>query len=438
MTRSQRIPTTALAATLALALVAAAQPALAANTATKFGDPVPVADGVTFDPILDARLRWEDVDQPTTALKTADAVTMRVRAGFELKDAPTHLSFLAEAAGNLAIDDHYNAFPYALTGSQRRPQYATVADPNNIALNRLQLQYRTANLGLTVGRQRINLDDERWVGSVGWRQNEQTFNAVRGEAKFGPVSLDATYADRQNTIYGNDGGPRVGYDGQFWFLTGGIKTGPVMTRGFAYLLDYDPTSFAFQNNSSQTYGFRSTGSLKLLPKLKLNFAGSFARQSAYKDNPTRFAATYGAAEAGLGLANLTVKAGYELLGADTRALSATGAITTIAMQTPMATLHKFDGWADLFLTTPAKGLQDSYAGVAYRFAEVKAVPGLNAQVTYHQYGSDIGSLRYGHETDASVGFKTGPISWLVKYADYVARGFGVNTRKFWLQAEFSL
>lgn len=435
MSRPRHIPTTTLV--IALALTAASQPAFAADAAPKFGDPVPVVDGVTFDPIFDARLRWEDVSQPTTTIKTADAVTMRIRAGFELKDASTHLSLLAEAAGNLAFNGQFNAFPYALTTQQRRPQYATIADPDNVALNRLQLQYRTKDLGLTVGRQRINLDDERWVGSVGWRQNEQTFNAVRGEAKLGPVSFDGTYADRQNSIYGNDGGPRIGYDGKFWFLTAGIKTGPVMTKGFAYLLAYDPTSFTFQNNSSQTYGFRSAGSLKLLAGMKLNFAGSVARQSAYKDNPTRFAATYAAAEAGLDLSNLTVKAGYELLGADIRGRSATGGITTIAMQTPMATLHKFNGWADLFLTTPTKGLQDSYAGIAYRFTELPAVPGLNAQVTYHQYGSDVGSLGYGHETDAAVGFRTGPVRWQVAYADYTARGFGVNTRKFWLQSEYS-
>ncbi len=426
------------AAAITLAVVISSQPSLAADGPSKLGDPVPVANGITFDPILDARLRWEDVNQPTTTLKTADAVTVRVRAGFELKDVPSHLSFLAEAEGTLAIDGKFNAFPYALTNSQRQPQYATVADPNNIALNRLQIQYRTKALGLTLGRQRINLDDERWVGSSGWRQNEQTFNAVRGEAELGPLSVDTTYSNRQNTIYGDEGGPRVGYNGRFWFLTGGIKTGPVTTKGFAYLLDYDPTSFGFQGNSSQTYGFRSTGSFMILPKLKVNLAGSFARQSSYADNPTRYAASYGAAEAGLDIANLTVKGGYELLGGDTHAVSATGAFTTFAMQTPMATLHKFNGWADLFLATPAKGLQDTYAAAAYRFTEVKAIPGLNAQIIYHKFGSDIGSLRYGHETDGAIGFKTGPVGWLVKYADYVARGFGVDTKKFWLQAEFKL
>jgi hypothetical protein len=101
----------------------------------------------------------------------------------------------------------------------------------------------------------------------------------------------------------------------------------------------------------------------------------------------------------------------------------------------MATLHKFDGWADLFLITPAKGLQDLYAGAAYKFVGIKALPGLNAAVTYHQFDSDFGSTDYGHEWDASLGFKLGRVAVLAKYADYDAAGFGSDTRKFWLQAE---
>jgi hypothetical protein len=103
----------------------------------------------------------------------------------------------------------------------------------------------------------------------------------------------------------------------------------------------------------------------------------------------------------------------------------------------MATLHKFNGWADLFLTTPAAGLQDIYGGVAYKFAAIKALPGLNAAVTYHRFNSDLGNLRYGDEWDASLGFKLGRVTLLAKYADYNANGFGVDTRKVWLQAEFA-
>jgi hypothetical protein len=124
--------------------------------------------------------------------------------------------------------------------------------------------------------------------------------------------------------------------------------------------------------------------------------------------------------------------GYELLGS-----SASAGVGGRAVQTPMATLHKFNGWADLFLTTPNSGLQDIYGGLAYKFGKVKALPGLNAAVTYHKFDSDFGSVDFGTEWDASLGFKLGRVNLLAKFADYNAKGFGVDTRKVWLQAEIA-
>ena len=75
--------------------------------------------------------------------------------------------------------------------------------------------------------------------------------------------------------------------------------------------------------------------------------------------------------------------------------------------------------------------------MAYKFDGVKALPGLNAAVTYHQYDSDVGGIDYGNEWNASLGFKLARgVNLLAKYADYNAKGFGVDTRIFWLQAEF--
>ncbi|MDP9056980.1 MAG: alginate export family protein [Pseudomonadota bacterium] len=423
-------------ALLIAAPFSAAQPVLADPAATSFGAPVALGDGTSFDPIVDARLRWEDVNQPTRNL-SADAVTMRVRAGFEVANAPSHLSFLAEAEGNLALDGHYNAFPFVVKSQQSRPGYAVVADPENIALNRLQLAYRTKALSLTVGRQVINLDDERWVGASAWRQNEQTYDAARGTASYGPLALDVTYADSQRTVFGVDSGARIDYDGRFWFLGAAAKTGPVTTKAFAYLLDYDPTAFGFQSNSSQTYGVRSAGTVPLAKKVKASFAASYARQQNYKDSPYRYRADYIYGEGALAIADLTLKGGYEKLGADASATRG-GKVTSFAVQTPMATFHKWDGWADQFLTTPTKGLQRVFASATYKFSTIKAVPRLNAQVIYHDFHSDIGNLAYGHEWDGAIGWKTGPITWLAKYADYTARLAGTNTRKFWLQAEFAL
>lgn len=408
--------------TAALCALAASNPALAAP-----GDPVKVSDSLTLDPIIDGRLRYENVDTPTL---DADALTMRLRAGLEAKHS-SGLSLLAEAEGSLALIDDYNAFPFVTPEKQRRTGFAVVGDPMTIELNRLQLQYKGKAGSLTVGRQRINIDDQRWVGAVGWRQNEQTFDAVRAEAKFGPVSLDATYANSQRTIWGIDAGPRRAFDGDFGFLGAGAKLGPVQLKAFAYLLDYDAGeqlgALATTNADTQTYGARAVAVFKLSPKATLNLTASYARQSDWQENPVDYSVDYIAAEAGVSFGPATVLGGYEKLGSDNGR----------AVQTPMATMHKFNGWADLFLATPAAGLEDFYAGAAIKFPKVKALPGLNAAVTWHRFESDIASVHYGDEWDASLGFKVGRANLLAKYADYNAAAFGADTRKIWLQVEFA-
>src|SRR5690606_15755501 len=159
-------------------------------------------------------------------------VTMRLRLGGEVKAGG--FSFLAEGEGTLPLVDDFND---TLPGNGVEP-YSIVADPENIELNRLQLAYRQGGFGLTVGRQRIILDSARFVGNVGWRQNEQTFDAVRGEAKFGPVALDATYAISQRTVFGVYS-PTEYFDGNMVLLNAAANVKPVKLTAFAYLLDYD-------------------------------------------------------------------------------------------------------------------------------------------------------------------------------------------------------
>jgi len=62
-----------------------------------------------------------------------------------------------------------------------------------------------------------------------------------------------------------------------------------------------------------------------------------------------------AAGGGALLAGLTGLVGYEVLEGN-------GAI---GFATPLATLHAFNGWADMFLTTPANGLKDLYFRASY-------------------------------------------------------------------------
>ncbi|MCB2075633.1 MAG: alginate export family protein [Novosphingobium sp.] len=403
--RKQLLTAAALAAP-----IAAAHPAYAAS-----GDPVVVSDSLTIDPIIDGRLRYETVDQDNAA-RNADALTMRLRAGAEFK--MNNLSLLVEAEGTLAMIDDYND---TNVGNGVEP-YSVVADPDNVELNRLQLMYKQGASAVTLGRQRIILDNARFVGNVGWRQNEQTFDAIRGQTKVGPVSLDATYSIAQHTIFGVDAGPRQNFQGDFIFAGAGVDAGPIKLKGFAYLLDFDDALA----NSTQTYGARATASFPLGTGFKLDLAASYAKQKDYKNSPLDYSADYIHGEAGVSFSGFGLKAGYELLGSDNGA----------GFRTPMATLHAFNGWADVFLNTPPAGIEDIYFGASYNFKGLDLLPGLNAQVVYHEFDSDVGSISYGSEWDASLGFKLGPVGILAKYANYDASGFSVDTEKFWLQAEF--
>jgi len=396
---------------VAVSSLAWAAPALAAP-----GDPITVAEGVTFDPILAARLRYETVDQANFP-NSADALTIRARAGAELKFSG--FSILAEGEGTLALADDYND---TLPGNGVEP-FPVVADPETLELNRLQVSYMKNGTGVTVGRQRIVLDNARFVGNVGWRQNEQTFDAVRGQAKLGVVVLDATYSISQRTVFGVDS-PNEHFDGDFVFLQGGVDLPVVDAKAFAYLLDYD-TRLAF---SSQTYGALATAAIDIPAVGKLTALASFAIQSDYGANPVAYDAEYINAQLGATVLGFGLTAGYEELGSD-------GGVA--AFQTPLATLHAFNGWADLFLVTPANGLRDYYVGVGRSIA-VPFLPGLRADLVYHQFDSDFGGIDYGSEWDASLGFKLGPVNLMAKYANYDASGFAVDTEKVWLQAEIAL
>jgi hypothetical protein len=396
-------------------------PLILLATGTALAAAPAAAQPITLKPLIDARLRYEGVDQDGLS-RDADAVTLRARVGVEAKTGPW--SALSETEALIAIGPDYNSTVNGKT------LYPTVADPQNIELNRIQIQYRgLPKTVVTVGRQRINLDDQRFVGSVAWRQNEQTFDAVRVEsAAFGPLSVDLTYSWSDRTIYGIDS-PLQHIDGDNVFAGVGLKLGPVMAKGFAYLVDQDQATR--RQFSSQTYGLRAVGAFPLAKGVKLGLIGSYARQSDYASNPNRYSADYYLGEATLGVKGFALTGGYEVLGASNGTANS-------SFQTPLATLHKFQGWADKFLVTPANGIRDLYASAGYGVPKSALGP-ITMLVAWHRFDSDRLSIDYGHEWDAQIGFKpTKHTALLVKYADYQARAFATDTQKLWLQLDYTL
>lgn len=386
------------------------------------------AQDIAVQPLGEARLRYESVDQADLSAES-DALTLRVRAGIEAKAG--RWSALVEGQGNLAIGDRYFD---GLHGPATRP---VVADPQNIALARAQLRYTSPALTLTAGRQRLALDDERFVGSSGFRQNGQNFDAVRAEVTpLQGVKADLAYAWSVRTIWGIDGaGARqqaVSGDNLLGNLSVATPAGKL--TAFAYLVDQNEAAVQGFRLSSQSYGVRLDGS-QPIGKAKIAWQLSYARQSDWHRNPNDYAADYWLADVAVDLGGPRVGAGYEILGAGS---GRDGGATLTSFQTPLATGFKFQGWADKFLTTPPDGMRDLYASAGWGWKTLGPLKGVTVQAIYHAYRSDRRGRAYGDEIDLLASAKLGKCTASARYASYDADGFATDTDKYWLQLDWTL
>lgn len=379
----------------------------------------------TLTPLADARLRYERVEQDGLP-QASDAVTIRVRTGVQAAMGP--LSALVQAQGNIAlVPDYFDG----LHGSAAlRP---LIADPQNVAVYRAQLRYAAHGLAVTAGRQVIQLDDERFVGAAAFRNNGQTFDAVRAEVT--PVKglkADVSYVWSIRTVNGIDGrGARPAAIGGDTVLANVGWASPLGTlTGYAYLIDEDEAAVQGFRLSSQTYGARLAGT-RGIGAAKLGYQLSYARQSDYHRNPNRYSADYWLADVSLDLNGPKIGAGYEVLGADK-------GVALTSFQTPLSAIFKFQGWADKFTTTPADGIRDAYASAGWGWKQVGPLKAVSLTASYHRFESDRLARHYGDEIDLLASAKLGRTTASVRYADYRADRLFTDTRKLWLQLDWSL
>lgn len=379
--------------------------------------------------IIDTRLRNELVDQEPLA-EDATALTVRARLGFETGKA-WETSLLAEGELVEALDDDYRGDNAVATMTA----YPVVADPETREVNRLQL-VNTLLPGTTVtlGRQRINLDDQRFVGNVGWRQNEQTFDALRVvNRSIAPLTVDVTYLNQVNRVFGKDS-PQGRYHGDGYLANVGWVTPVGRLTGFGYVLDFDPIAFVPAaldpaRVSTATYGVRFAGE-RPVGRIRLGYIASLATQEDYGSNPLLLDNGYWLAELNATYRQFSLGAGYESLGGDGVA----------GFATPLATLHRFQGWADKFLATPANGLEDRYASAGLAMKGVGFLETLSATLAYHDFVSERLGVDYGDEVNLQVQARRGRITGTLKYADYSAASSTPaavrDTSKLWAQVDF--
>ncbi len=332
-------------------------------------------------PTLDMRLRYEYGEQD--GLLDSSAATMRNRIGLLSRDLGGFQAF-AEYEGTLVVDrDAYNG------GNGVGPANRTViADPESHELNQAWLTYTDpGDLFLVkAGRQGVNLDDQRYIGTVGWRQNMQTLDAA---------SLTLTPSEdwkiyygfvwQVNRIFGSEAvAPgSTDFQGQTHLFNAqytGLAFGTLTT--YAYLLDLH--NVAGDASSNNSYGLRLSGDWIGGSKYLLEYA----HQTDGAENPLDYSANYARGELSRELADRwETSMGYEYLGSD----------NGVGYQFPLSTLHKFNGYADRFVNTPTGGLSDLYTTIGTSVAD-----GVKLALTYHHFWDDGLDQSFGNEVDLVV------------------------------------
>jgi len=363
---------------------------------------------------LNLRLRYEGVEQ--TGLKDADALTLRTRLGFTTAPWLGFKAMLEAEDVRAADGDSYNQAGLNPGGAGK----AVIADPELTEINQAWLAFTTGQTTGTLGRQRLVLDNARFIGDVAWRQNMQTFDAfVLQDKTLTKTTLTYAYLQQINRVFGPDHpqGKWASSSNLFNASYAGLPAGTL--TGYAYLLDFSSSPA----NSCATYGASFAGTTKLTADASFTYRAEAATQSDYGASTLSYDTHYTVLEAGLAWKPAGFTLGYEVLGSD----------HNVGFKTPLATLHAFNGWADLFLTTPAAGLRDTYAKLTAN------LPGECPLVAfYHQFDSDAGSIDFGHEFDLSLSHKFGKrVTALVKYADFHRESLLYpNVKKVWAQVEF--
>lgn len=320
----------------------------------------------------EVKARYENVDITDSGKMNANAYTVRGTLGLEA-------TLLGIDGLTMKVDGttvqtlggtKYDNDPSAMLGDSR---YEVVADPEQTRFTQGYLQYKMGATTAKAGRQIVNLDNQRFVGSVDWRQMPQSLDAVSvTNTSVAGLTLTGAYVYGYATVF-----DEPTWDSKSVILNGSYKVNDMLkVTAYDYMISSEKGSYG-----SDTIGLALTGDVPA-SGAKINYRAEYAKQgdASFKTVGTTKAqndAYYYNLEALANVSGVLVGAGYEFLS------GSTGTDGKTAFSTPLATLHKFNGWADKFLTTPQGGLVDTSATLGY------TAPGLGkAMVIYHDFETD--------------------------------------------------
>lgn len=349
------------------------------------------------------RLRFENVDQGGNS-KDANAFTLRSLIGYQTK-AFHGFSVTAQAYGLTPFTDNYNDVKKG-SPHPSRTDYPVVADPEDYDFHQLFLQWSNANNTVKLGRQGMILDNWRFIGDVRFRQNWQVFNGLsftNTSLKDTTISLAHYEQVKQVTTKIQDADVEVA----------NIKykiTPTTSVSGYGYFIDWNGRSL--EASSNKTFGVRLDGSQKLNDRWKVLYTAEYAKQSDYKDGSDFIDNHYYRVGAGAGYGDWFLRLDQEKLS---------GNSDGVAFQTQLGTNHLFQGWADVFLTTPNQGIKDTMliAGGKLLGAKIKAEYHIiDSDRNFNTVGGGSGDS-LGKELDLGVYYKfTKQMTGSLEYANF--------------------
>ena len=375
---------------------------------------------------INFRTRFEDVTEDVLDSGTdreANAWTTRSRISYQ-SGVWNGFGFSAEMDN---VSEMTNNHDYRTSAANVDPLWAdrntvaVIADPTGTEVNQAFVSYTTFNNQVKYGRQRLLLDNSRFIGNVGWRQNEQTYDGISWTNKsIRYTNFTYAYIKNVNRVFGEDN-PVLGDLHMDSHVLNASYTGFDAGKliGYAYLLDVnDPISQL--GLTGDTFGVRWQGTVGESFLYNLEYAKQQDAGAAKK-----YEADYSLAEVVYNVNRYSFTLGYEELGSDDGAYG---------FATPLATLHAFQGWADKFLATPAAGLEDIYFNFGVTIA------GAQALLSYHKFDSSEGSIDFGDEIDFSLSKKIGAVVLTGKLAQYSMgdnNAIYSDTTKYWLMADWN-
>jgi hypothetical protein len=342
---------------------------------------------------VDSRLRYEQFDQAGGL--DMEGLSHRIRYGF-LTDEVAGIRLMAEGETVYAWGHGRDLHPADNAG-------------DGTDLNQLWVSFRGEDsLSVKIGRQIYTLDDHRFIGHVGWRQNIQTFDAVTGDISLSEsLGLKAFYIDAVNAVTGGHN------EIEAWGLNVAGKVGKEYSlTGFLYSIDGRPDMPA---GSGNTAGIRFSGTFKGEAVIYV-YSASYARQWEQSGTGGKpFGHDYWMLDARVKRAEWSLGFGFESLGGN----------GIHGFSTPLATLHKFNGYADVFLGATAtgglvNGLEDYFLLAEY---VLPAGNGIRLTAIHHWFRPKRGPGDYGNEVDLVASFKvSNNWSLMGKYGRYSSRG----------------